>query len=108
MTPAAAAELVGTWTGQLIRTSADARGGAPATLRIFEENSRLRGSLDVRGFDLKGSGDVVQSGQEVSLSGKFGQRGLPIAFTLVLNGSALEASGLAPNNTIYRLSLQKR
>jgi hypothetical protein len=62
----------------------------------------------VRGVDLKGSGDVVKSGPEVSLSGKFGQRGLAISFTLVVNGSSLEASGLAANNTIYRLSFQKQ
>jgi hypothetical protein len=62
----------------------------------------------VRGFDLKGAGDIVTSGQEVSLSGTFGQRALPISFTLVVNGSTLEASGLAANNTLYRLSFQRR
>jgi hypothetical protein len=102
------AELVGTWTGELIRSSINARATNPAVLRIFEEESRLRGSLEVRGFDLTGSGDVVKSGPDVSLSGKFGHRALPITFTLIVNGAALEASGIAANNTIYRLSFQKR
>jgi len=65
---AAAAELIGTWTGELIRTSSSSRPSNPAVLRIFEEGSRLRGALEVRGFDLKGAGDIVKSGQEVSLS----------------------------------------
>lgn len=103
-----AAELIGTWTGELIRTSPTAHTSNPAILRIFEEGSGLRGSLQVRGFDLTGSGDVVKSGREVSLSGKFGQRALPITFSLVVSGTALQASGLAANNTIYRLSFQKR
>jgi hypothetical protein len=43
-----------------------------------------------------------------SLAGKFGQRGLAITFTLVVTGSTLQASGFAANNTIYRLSFQRR
>ena len=105
---ATAAELIGTWIGELVRNSPTARSSNPATLRIFEEGNALRGALEVRGFDLTGSGDVVKSGQEVSLSGKFGQRGLPITFTLVVAGGALQASGIAANNTIYQLSFQKR
>lgn len=54
MPAATAAELIGTWTGELIRTSPTAHSANPATLRIFEESSGLRGALEVRGFDLTG------------------------------------------------------
>jgi hypothetical protein len=86
-----AADLVGTWTGELIRPSPNVRRTNPAILRIFEESNRLRGALEVRGVDLVGSGDVMRSGDGIALSGRFGQRGLPIAFTLVKNGSMLES-----------------
>jgi len=82
-----AADLVGTWAGQLMRPSTTGRRSYPALLHITEERSRLRGSLEVGGF---------------------GRRALPISFTLAVNGSALEASGLGADNTLYRLALQRR
>lgn len=105
---AIAGDLVGTWTGELIRPLPSARRTHPAILRIFEDRNRLRGTLEVRGIDLGGSGDVVKLGEGIALSGKFGQRARPISFTLVKTGSTLEASGLAANNMLYRLSLQKQ
>jgi len=51
---------------------------------------RLRGSLEVSGMDLRGSGDVV----------KFGQRALRISFTLTVNGSALDANGLGADGSV--------
>jgi len=101
-------DLVGTWAGQLTRPSFTGRRMYPAVLRIAEENYALRGSLKVSGIDLKGAGEVVRSGAAVSLSGRFGQRSLPISFTLAVNGSALDANGLGADNTLYRPSLQKR
>jgi len=79
------ADLVGTWAGQLTRPS-----------------------LDVRGFDLKGSGDVVSSGSTIRLSGMFGQQALPISFTLAMSGSVLGASGIGADNMLYRLGRRDR
>lgn len=100
--------LVGTWAGQLTRPSFTGQRRYPAVLRIVEQNNALRGSLEVSGIDLKGSGEVVRSETAVSLSGRFGQRSLPISFTLAVNGSALDANGLGADNMLYRLALQKR
>ena len=105
---AAGAELIGTWTGQLVRPSGTGRRTYPAVLRITEEGSRLRGELDVTGIDLKGSGPVVKSEQAMGMSGTFGGQALAISFTLTVNGTSLEASGLGADNTLYRLALQKR
>ena len=101
-------DLIGTWTGQLERATVVGRRFHPAVLRITADGSRLRGELEVSGMDLKGSGPVVKSEQAVGMSGTFGQRALAIAFTLTVNGSRLEASGLGADNMLYRLALQKR
>jgi hypothetical protein len=72
-----------------------------ASLRITEVGSAFRGALQVSWFDLAGSGDVVRSGTETSLSGRFGRRALPITF-------ALAANGLGADNQLYRLALERR
>ena len=92
----------------MTRASITGRRLYPARLRITEDDNGLRGALEVSGMELRGSGDVVKSGTEISLSGQFGQRALRISFTLTVNGSALDANGLGADNTLYRLSLQKR
>jgi hypothetical protein len=110
-TPAPHAEvgdLVGTWAGQLERPSVTGRAFFPATLRISENGSRLRGELEVSGIDLKGAGDIERSASTVGLVGRFGARALAISFTLIVSGTTLDATGLGADNTLYRLALKKR
>jgi hypothetical protein len=101
--------LLGTWSGTLRNPPAGAVNTAlPATLRVWDEGGQLRFALEVAGQDLGASGTVTHFFSDITLTGTSGERGLPVIYSLRLNGPALEGTGAGPDPIPRTLSVRKQ
>lgn len=109
-TPSDPAALVGTWIGTLRAPGRFDRRllDYPATLRVHEERGSLGWSLEVRGGDFDGTGEVVWSERGIALSGMLGRRAVSVSCAVTMTESTLEAMGLGADNERYTLVLQKQ
>lgn len=117
--PSEASPLVGTWRGTLLvseRGLGRALGDKPAQLRICEDGSGLRWTLEsaVSGEGVNGSGTVSVAGDEVKLAGTYtsrlattrGQR-VAIEYTARLEGETLKGTGVGADNVSQRFTLKR-
>jgi hypothetical protein len=114
-----ASPLVGMWRGTLVVSERRIVGlprDRAATLRIFEDGTGLRWTLEgtVHGEGINGAGTVSVAGDQIKLAGTYssglatirGQR-VPIEYTARLDGETLQGAGVGANSVVQKFTLER-
>ena len=108
------AGFVGVWQGR--EEFKTPPGSVSVTLRIYAEDGRLHWTLTrppvvgTAQMTASGAGDVA--GNQVTLTGRYDagsepMSSTPVSYSLSLNGSTLTGAGLAADNIVHALSLER-
>ena len=116
---AEASPLVGMWRGTLVVSERRIVGlprDRAATLRIFEDGTGLRWTLEgtVHGEGINGAGTVSVAGDQIKLAGTYssglatirGQR-VPIEYTARLDGETLQGAGVGADSVVQKFTLER-
>jgi len=112
--PPELAGFVGVWQGR--EEFKTPPGSVSVTLRIYAEDGRLHWTLTrppvvgTAQMTASGAGDVA--GNQVTLTGRYDAGSEPmsstaVSYSLSLNGSTLTGAGLAADNIVHALSLER-
>jgi hypothetical protein len=83
-------------------------------LRIYQDGTELRWAMERqsgRGEEIRASGVVTRSDNQVTLTGRYDANGAltgtALEYLLTLNGSTLAGSGAGPDRVVHSLSVTR-